>query len=176
MNRKILYAVAVAWVLAFIWQTYAHAVGIDLGTPISPLIRPRIWNCGSAIVLVEPNDPVWKSDLIFFTKGTMRMAVREGHLTYEHSEKIPIAKCTRQPLLAGDPFFSNRSRRFRQSAVAPSNGAVMKRRKKKVTRVLIVCDEDCNWYVRRIRRVVRDLDRDELIYRCDRPMKQRGRG
>jgi len=104
MNRKILYAVAVAWVLAFIWQTYAHAVGIDLGTPISPLIRPRIWNCGSAIVLVEPNDPVWKSDLIFFTKGTMRMAVREGHLTYEHSEKIPIAKCTRQPLLAGDPF------------------------------------------------------------------------
>jgi len=52
----------------------------------------------------------------------------------------------------------------------------MKRRKKKVTRVLIVCDEDCNWYVRRIRRVVRDLDRDEMIYRCDRPMKQRGRG
>jgi hypothetical protein len=47
--------------------------------------------------------------------------------------------------------------------------------KKKVTRVAIVCDEDCNWYVRRVARVVHMLHRDEMIYRCDRPMKQRGR-
>jgi len=41
---------------------------------------------------------------------------------------------------------------------------------KRVTRVAIVCDEDCFWYVRRIRRVVRDLDRDEMIYTCDWPI------
>jgi len=32
MTRKILYIVAAAWVLAFIWQTYAHAAG-DLNCP-----------------------------------------------------------------------------------------------------------------------------------------------
>jgi hypothetical protein len=47
--------------------------------------------------------------------------------------------------------------------------------KKRVTRVAIVCDADCNWYVRRVREVRHDLDRDEMIYFCDRPMKQRGR-
>jgi hypothetical protein len=42
--------------------------------------------------------------------------------------------------------------------------------KEKVTRVAIVCDADCNWYVRRVRRVVRDLDRDEMVYTCDWPI------
>ena len=83
----------------------AHAQ-IDLGSPLSPLLRPRIWNCGSTIVLVEPNDPMWKSDKANFTRGTLRMAIRNGHLTFELSEKVPIAKCVRQPVLAGDTLRS----------------------------------------------------------------------
>jgi len=47
------------------------------------------------------------------------------------------------------------------------------RKEKRVTRVAIVCDADCFWYVRRIRRVVRDLDRDEMIYACDWPIGTR---
>ena len=43
-------------------------------------------------------------------------------------------------------------------------------KKKRVTRVAIVCDESCNWYVRRIKTVYRDLDHDEMVYRCDEPI------
>jgi hypothetical protein len=39
---------------------------------------------------------------------------------------------------------------------------------KQITRVAIVCDEDCNWYVRRINWL--DFYRDEAIYRCDQPI------
>jgi hypothetical protein len=45
--------------------------------------------------------------------------------------------------------------------------------KKRVTRVAIVCDEDCNWYVRRIREVRYDWGRDERVYYCDRPIGTR---
>ena len=41
-------------------------------------------------------------------------------------------------------------------------------RRKRVTRVAIVCDADCNW--RRVREVRHDLDRDEMIYHCDTPI------
>jgi len=43
-------------------------------------------------------------------------------------------------------------------------------KKKRVTRVAIVCDEDCNWYVRRIRHVHHKLDCDEMIHHCDEPI------
>ena len=43
-------------------------------------------------------------------------------------------------------------------------------RRKRVTRVAIVCDEDCNWYVRRTRQVVHMLHRDEYVYYCDGPI------
>jgi hypothetical protein len=42
--------------------------------------------------------------------------------------------------------------------------------KRRITRVAIVCDEDCNWYVRRVREIRHDLDRDEMIYYCDQPI------
>jgi len=42
--------------------------------------------------------------------------------------------------------------------------------KKRVTCVAIVCDEECNWYVRRIRQVRHDLDLDEKVYTCDTPI------
>ena len=42
--------------------------------------------------------------------------------------------------------------------------------KKRVTRVAIVCDQDCNWYVRRIRMVRHDWGRDERVYYCDIPI------
>jgi hypothetical protein len=45
--------------------------------------------------------------------------------------------------------------------------------KKRVTRVAIVCDEDCNWYVRRIREVGYDFSRDERVYYCDLPIGSR---
>jgi hypothetical protein len=48
-------------------------------------------------------------------------------------------------------------------------------RKKRVTRVAIVCDDDCTWYVRRIAFSKYDRVRNEVTYVCDRPMKQRGR-
>jgi hypothetical protein len=48
-------------------------------------------------------------------------------------------------------------------------------RKKRVTRVAIVCDADGTWFVRRIAWSRHDINRDEMIYYCDRPMKQRGR-
>ena len=42
--------------------------------------------------------------------------------------------------------------------------------KKRVTRVAIVCDEDCFWYVRGIRHLHHTLDCDERIYYCDEPI------
>jgi hypothetical protein len=35
------------------------------------------------------------------------------------------------------------------------------------SRVLIVCDSGGAWYVRRVRLVKHDLDRDEKVYYCD---------
>jgi hypothetical protein len=40
--------------------------------------------------------------------------------------------------------------------------------RKRVTRVAIVCDVDCSWFVRRIASSRHDLVRDEMVYRCDR--------
>lgn len=37
-------------------------------------------------------------------------------------------------------------------------------------RVAIVSDSDGGWYVRRIRVVEHDLDKDEKVYRCDLPI------
>jgi hypothetical protein len=37
-------------------------------------------------------------------------------------------------------------------------------------RVLIVCDVGGAWYVRRVRLIEWDLDRDEKVYRCDKPL------
>ena len=98
--------VVIFWV--FMALQPARAGEIDLGSPLSPLLRTRVWNCptpdGMSSVLLEPNDQVWKSDLIFFTKGTLQLVIREGHLTSSQSEKAPIVKCLRQPALAGDPY------------------------------------------------------------------------
>jgi hypothetical protein len=47
--------------------------------------------------------------------------------------------------------------------------------KKRITRVAIVCDADGTWFVRRVAFSKYDRERGEMIYRCDRPMKQRGR-
>jgi hypothetical protein len=43
---------------------------------------------------------------------------------------------------------------------------------KKVTRVAIVCDDDCTWYVRRVRHVVHNITRDgdEMAYHCREPI------
>lgn len=35
---------------------------------------------------------------------------------------------------------------------------------------MIVCDEEGEWYILRVRVVEHDLDRDEKIYRCDLPL------
>src|SRR5262249_8214212 len=77
----------------------AHAE-VDLGAPLASALRTRIWNCGS-IVVVEPNDPIWKYDRANFTKGTLRMAIWHGHLTFEQSAVLPNAPCVRMPLLDG---------------------------------------------------------------------------
>lgn len=37
-------------------------------------------------------------------------------------------------------------------------------------RILIVSDDDGNWYVRAVRLVEHDLDNDEKVYRCDQPI------
>ncbi len=37
-------------------------------------------------------------------------------------------------------------------------------------RILIACDEEGKWYVRRIRAVVHDLEQDEKVYHCDLPI------
>lgn len=37
-------------------------------------------------------------------------------------------------------------------------------------RVVIVSDENGDWYVRRIRIVEHDLGKDEKVYRCDQPI------
>jgi len=42
--------------------------------------------------------------------------------------------------------------------------------KKRVTRVAIVCDADCFWYVRRVALVKYDGIRNEMSYVCDRPI------
>jgi uncharacterized protein YcgI (DUF1989 family) len=42
--------------------------------------------------------------------------------------------------------------------------------KKRVTRVAIVCDADCFWYVRRIQHVIHDVGSDAMIYYCDEPI------
>ena len=43
-------------------------------------------------------------------------------------------------------------------------------RRKRVTRVAIVCDEDCFWYVRRIAFSKYDHTRNEVTYVCDQPI------
>jgi hypothetical protein len=40
-------------------------------------------------------------------------------------------------------------------------------------RVAIVCDEKGNWFVRHIRTVVHDGEKDEYIYYCDKPISQK---
>ena len=42
--------------------------------------------------------------------------------------------------------------------------------KKRVTRVAIVCDAECFWYVRRIALVKYDGIRNEVSYVCDQPI------
>lgn len=37
-------------------------------------------------------------------------------------------------------------------------------------RVLIVCDSNGKWFVRRVHSVVHDIDHDEMVYRCDEPL------
>lgn len=37
-------------------------------------------------------------------------------------------------------------------------------------RIVIANDDDGHWYVRRIRTVELDLDKDERVYRCDMPL------
>ena len=48
-------------------------------------------------------------------------------------------------------------------------------RRKKVTRIAIVCDADGTWFVRRVALSKYYRERDEMIYWCGWPMKQRGR-
>jgi len=92
-------------IAALLLATGAAHAQIDLGQPIAQVSRTRIWSCGyPVIVVLEPNDPVWDRDKTKFTKGLLQMEILQGHLTYVHSEKIPIAACTRMPNLAGDPF------------------------------------------------------------------------
>jgi hypothetical protein len=70
------------------------------------LPKPRLWNCESGgIVVINPNDPIWKQDKAVFFKGTLRLTFWNGQsdrqLTYEQSAKAPNAPCVRQPLLDG---------------------------------------------------------------------------
>jgi len=37
-------------------------------------------------------------------------------------------------------------------------------------RILIACDEDGKWYVRRIRNLVHAVTSDEHVYYCDKPL------
>ena len=43
-------------------------------------------------------------------------------------------------------------------------------KKKRVTRVAIVCDEDCHWYVRRVAFSKYDSIRNEVSYVCYQPI------
>jgi hypothetical protein len=40
-------------------------------------------------------------------------------------------------------------------------------------RVAIVSDENGNWFVRHVRTVVHDGERDEMIYYCDEPISKK---
>lgn len=42
--------------------------------------------------------------------------------------------------------------------------------KRQKNRVAIICDGEGNWFVRRIRVIEHDLDKDEKVYRCDFPI------
>jgi hypothetical protein len=88
--------------LSVLAASAAHAAE-DWGSPMSPLIRPRLWSCGS-YVLLEPNDPIWKTDRVGFKKGTLSMSIRDGSLTVTTSKQPMITKCIRTPLLVGDPL------------------------------------------------------------------------
>jgi len=87
-------AIAIAIAALFLATGAAHA----------ELPKPRLWNCGS-IVVINPNDPIWKQDKAVFFKGTLRLTFWNGQsdrqLTYEQSAKVPNAPCVRQPLLDG---------------------------------------------------------------------------
>lgn len=37
-------------------------------------------------------------------------------------------------------------------------------------KILIACNEEGQWYVRRIKTITHDWDSDEQIYRCDEPL------
>src|SRR6516225_646690 len=43
------------------------------------LPKPRLWNCESGgIVVINPNDPIWKQDKAVFFKGTLRLTFWNG--------------------------------------------------------------------------------------------------
>ena len=50
-------AIAIAIAALFLATGAAHA----------ELPKPRLWNCGS-IVVINPNDPIWKQDKAVFFK------------------------------------------------------------------------------------------------------------
>jgi len=60
-------AIAIAIAALFLATGAAHA----------ELPKPRLWNCGS-IVVINPNDPIWKQDKAVFFKGTLRLTFWNG--------------------------------------------------------------------------------------------------
>ena len=60
--------------------------------------------------MLEPNDPIWKTDRVYFAKGSAQFSIWDGHLTSpnpaNHPNASAVLACLRQPNLAGDPFSS----------------------------------------------------------------------
>src|SRR6516162_4758916 len=86
--------------------TNVAALLLATGTAHAELPKPRLWNCGSgSIVVIDPNDPIWKQDKAVFFKGTLQLTFWNGQsdrqLTHKQSAKAPNEPCVRQPLLDG---------------------------------------------------------------------------